>query len=274
MKRTSLILLVVCLLLGTFALPAFASVSAKPSAATADVYVTIADGSGKLAMTQEKVIVTDRDGDGKFSIDEALYAAHEAKYSGGAAAGYASVGSEWGLSLQKLWGVENGGSYGYYVNRNMAMGLTDEVKDGDYIAAFVYTDTTAWSDVFCFFDQDKVACEAGEEVTLTLSQYQWDMTTGETKTVAVAGATITVNGEKTDYKTDESGRVTIQLEESGEIVISATSETLRLVPPVCMASVEGGADYTVAIVIVLVAVVVVAGVVAFLFVKNKHSREE
>lgn len=272
MKRTSLILLAVCLLLGTFALPAFAS--AEPAAATADVYVTIADGEGKLALTQEKITVTDRDNDGKLSIDEALYAAHEAKYSGGAAAGYASASSEWGLSLQKLWGVENGGSYGYYVNRNMAMGLSDEVKAGDYIAAYVYTDTTTWSDVFCFFDQDKVACAADEEITLTLSQYSWDMTTGETKTVAVVGAAITVNGEKTTYKTDENGRVTIKPEKSGELVISATSETLRLVPPVCIASVEGGADYTVAIIVVLVAVVVVAGVAAFLLVKRKHSREE
>ena len=52
------------------------------------VYVTIANGS--LVMTQEPVTVTDIDKDGSLTINDALYLAHEAKYQGGAAAGYGS----------------------------------------------------------------------------------------------------------------------------------------------------------------------------------------
>ena len=110
MKKLLSITLAVLMLVSTFCLTAFAE-DAVP--ASADVYVTIADNNGKLALTQEKITATDKDNDGKITIDEALLAAHEAKYEGGAAAGYASAMSDWGLSLTKLWGVENGGSYGY-----------------------------------------------------------------------------------------------------------------------------------------------------------------
>ena len=54
----------------------------------ATVYVTIANGS--LVMTQEAINVTDADGDGTLTINDALFLAHEAGFSGGAAAGYAS----------------------------------------------------------------------------------------------------------------------------------------------------------------------------------------
>ena len=93
-------------------------------AASADVFVTIAGADGKLAVSQESVTVTDADGDGKLTIDEALTAAHEKFYEGGAEAGYKSSVGQYGLGLDKLWGTENGGSYGYYLNNTMSMGLT------------------------------------------------------------------------------------------------------------------------------------------------------
>lgn len=207
------------------------------SNAAAQVYVTISDKDGKLVLVQEKVTVSDTDKDGYLTINDALYAAHEAKYEGGAAAGYASYYSDYGLSLSKLWGTENGGSYGYYVNNKSALSLANVVKEGDYINAFVYTDLTAWSDTYSFFDLNTTSTVTGKEITLTLSAYGYDAD-WNTVTLPVEGAAITLNGEKTKYKTDKNGKVTFTLDTAGSFVISAVSDTQTLVPPVCVATVS------------------------------------
>lgn len=203
---------------------------------SANVYITIADKDGKLAITQERITVTDIDGDGALTINDALYLAHEAKYDGGAAAGYASEVGAYGCSLAKLWGAANGVSYGYYVNNRSAMSLTDVVKEGDYINAYVYTDLTAWSDTYCYFDVNTVKTEAGKEVVLTLSAAGYDAN-WQPITVPVNGATIMVDGMATEYKTDKGGKVVITLGTKGTHIISAKSDTQTLVPPACVVNV-------------------------------------
>ena len=134
------------------------------------VFVTISDNNSKLVLTQEPVSVTDIDSDGKLTINDALYIAHENNFEGGAAAGYKSSVGQWGLGLDKLWGVENGGSYGYYVNDGFAMGLADEVKDGDIIEAFIYPDPKDYNYFYSFFDKKNGEdAEPDTEVELTLS---------------------------------------------------------------------------------------------------------
>lgn len=203
------------------------------AAETAKVSVTIAD-KGALVVTQEEVTVTDIDADGALTINETLYAAHEAVYEGGAAAGYASAMSGWGLSITKLWG-DTSGSYGYYVNNASAWSLVDPVKDGDTVYAFVYADQTAWSDVYCFFDKKSVEAAAGEEVVLTLSYNGYDAD-WNTVVAPLAGATITVDGIATETVTDAEGNAVIKME-AGNHVISATAADKTLVPPVCIAEV-------------------------------------
>ena len=206
------------------------------SAASAKVYVTISDKAGKLALVQEEIIVTDTDKDGVLTINDALYAAHEAKYEGGAAAGYASSYGAYGLSMNKLWGTENGGSYGYCVNNSPAWSLTDIVKEGDYINAYVYTDLTAWSDSYCYFNVNEIFGKAGGEMTLTLSMAGYDEAYNPI-VIPVADAFLTINGEKTAFKTDQDGNVTFTVSDEGSYIISAVSDTLTLVPPVCKATV-------------------------------------
>lgn len=220
--------------IGMTGITAFAEESATDAAS---VYVTISDNEGKLVLTQEAIDVTDTDGDGALTISDALYAAHEAKFEGGAAAGFANETTDWGLSLTKLWGVENGGSYGYYVNNVSAMGLADPITEGDYVNAFIYTDLTAWSDKYTFFDVNTLTASEDEEVSLTLSAAGYDADYNPV-TVPVEDATITLNGTATEYKTDAEGKVTFKMEESGNVVISAVSDIQTLVPPVCMASVS------------------------------------
>ena len=85
------VMLVIC----ASAIPAFAADG--PSA-----YVSISDKDGKLVLVLEKIDLSDADGDGTITINDALYLAHEAEFEGGAAAGYASEQSDYGLSLTKL----------------------------------------------------------------------------------------------------------------------------------------------------------------------------
>ena len=63
--------LALMLMLSSFSITAFAE-----ETKTAEVYVTISDENGKLALTQEKITVTDIDGDDLLTINDALYVAH------------------------------------------------------------------------------------------------------------------------------------------------------------------------------------------------------
>ena len=246
------------------------------AAADTTVYVTIADKSGNLVLVQEPVAVKDIDSDGKITVNDALYCAHEAKFSGGAAAGYASEMTDYGLSLKKLWGIDNGTGYGYYVNNAAAMNLGDEVKNGAFITAFVYTDTTNWSDMYCYFDKNTASVTAGDTVAVTLSALGFDENFN-TIVLPVKGATILVNGKATDVKTDDNGKASIKLTDAGTITVSAKSDSQTLVPPalvVKVASASGEktpktADNTVVVLFGAVAVIAFAGVVV---ASRKESR--
>ena len=201
------------------------------------VYVTIADGQGQLVMVNAAIDVTDVDADGALTINDALYAAHEAAYEGGAEAGYAAADAGYGLSISKLWGEENGGSYGYYLNDVSAYSLLDPVADGDYLNAFVYTDLEAWSDVYCAFDCRTVEMEAGAEVGLTLNMMTFDENWNPVS-LPVEGATLTIDGEDGEVVTDAEGRAQFTIEAAGEYLISARSDSAILVPPVCIVTVK------------------------------------
>lgn len=225
----------IAFLLSLLAISAVSSVSVC-AADSAQVTVTIADAQGKLAVAAEPVTVTDVDKDGSLTIYDALYQAHEVFYTGGAASGFAAVTSEYGLSLDMLWGSQNGGSYGYYVNNASAMSLADPVKDGDYLNAFVYTDLEKWTDMYCYFDTNTVSVQEGNAAELTLYAASLDEN-WQPVTLPVADAYITVDGSKSEWKTDAQGKVTVTLDDPGSHVLSAVSDSHILVPPVCKAEV-------------------------------------
>lgn len=195
------------------------------------VYVTIADGSGNLVMAHEKVELDD------LTINGALAAAHDKEYNGGASAGYASADSDYGLMLTKLWGVENGGAYGYYVNNASAMSLGDALKVGDSVYAFIYRDATTYADKYAYFDVCTAEAGKGETVNLTLSYFTYDEN-WSLVAMAAAGATITVNGEKAEVVTDDNGKAQISFDKKGEYVVSAVSDDMILTPAVCVVTVK------------------------------------
>ncbi len=225
-------LLVSCLLICI----CFATFAFAEGENSVNVYVSIAN-KGTLAVAYEKVTVTDIDEDGKITVNDTLYAVHEAKYQGGAEAGYSYYSTEqYGLSIGTLWG-DKSGCFGYYINNASAWSLEDSVKDGDYVYGFVYSDAENWSDSYSFFDKSTVSADNGSEITLTLSKSGYDADWNPI-TVAVEGATITVDGVDTDVKTDANGEAVIKITDSGNHIISAKSDSEILVPAVCIASVK------------------------------------
>ena len=212
-------------------------VSLTASAETAPtVYVSISNDTGALVVAYAPVALTDVDGDGALTICDALTAAHIAYYPEGAA-GFLAEQSEWGLSMYKLWGVENGGSYGYCVNDASAFSLVDPIQAGDHVKAYAYTDLTAWSDTYAYFTAPVAAAAVNAEVVLTLSANGYDEAWNPV-TNPVQGAFLVVDGEVDDsVVTDAEGRFVLTFPEAGVYTVSAVSNDLPLVPPVCIVTV-------------------------------------
>lgn len=224
MKRIALLLFAAILILPHMSLSVFAD--------HIEVRVTLSDDGGAIVLAQAPVLVTDADGDRTLTMNDALFCAHEQYFEKGAE-GYESEPSEYGRSLVKLWGVENGGSYGYYRNHASPDSLLAPISSGDLISAFVYTDLEAWSDTYCFFDADTADVKQGDTLNLTLSCYGYDADWNVT-VLPVADAVMMLDGEETAYRTDAEGRVSIPVWEAGEHLISAKSETQTLIPPVLL----------------------------------------
>ena len=191
---------------------------------------------GSLVNGADEFKVSDMDGDGNVTINDALITVHDELFDGGADAGYGTEGGAYGLSVNKLWGVENGGAYGYYVNNVSAYSLTDPLNEGDWVYAFAYADATGYSDMFTFFEERAVSAGVGEEVTLCLCGAGFDASWNPV-TLTVEGAQLTVNGETIESFTDADGKVTLTFEEPGEYLVSANAAEGIIVPPVCTVTV-------------------------------------
>ena len=224
MKKFAVLFLVFTLLCGT--------------ALAENVFVTVTNGQGEICLAWENVEVTDADGDGALTLYDALYCAHEAFYDGGAAAGFAAEDQGYGPSLTKLWGEDNGGSYGYCVNNVPAISLADPISEDDHIHAYAYQDLEAWSDQFSYFESAPVDPARGlMSLTLMALGYDEDW---NTVSAPVAGAKLIINGEDSGLVTDESGCVRIDYSDSdpfpmvanGENIFTAVYDGGVLVPPV------------------------------------------
>ena len=199
------------------------------------VCVSITDDTGALVLAREAVLLTDADSDGVLTINDALICAHEAHPDGAAA--YATAQTEFGLSMMKLWGVENGGSYGYYLNDAMANSLTEPVSEGDHVKAYAFTDLTGFTDTYCWFDTPMAEAAPGGSLTLTLNAAAFDESFAPV-TLPVEGATLMVNGIPTEAMTDAQGVATLTFAEAGTYLVTADSPLLNLVDPVCIVTVK------------------------------------
>lgn len=217
---------------------------------------------GEFVLKNYEVVVSSEN----FNIDDALKAAHDAKYEGGADKGYASATGDYGLYVTKLWG-DTSGAFGYTVNNVMSSGLSDKVNAGDSVVAYIYTDATTYSDKYTYFNVSSANVKAGDELTLTLSSLGYDEN-WNTVVSPLAGATITVDGEKTEYKTDANGKVTLSLKGGKTYTVSASSDE-TIVPPLCLATVQKSGS---SVIWIVVGVALIALGVGILVVPKKKNK--
>lgn len=258
MKTKRLLAAVLVLVFAFCACTVVLASSPRPSTAT----VTIIS-KGEFVLKNYEVVVSSDD----FNIDDALKAAHDAKYEGGSDKGYASATGDYGLYVKKLWGDESG-AFGYTVNNKMSSGLSDKVGAGDSVVAYIYTDATTYSDKYTYFDVNKANVKGGEELTLTLSYIGYDENWNAVAS-PLKGATITVDGEKTEYKTDADGKVTLFLKGGKTYTVSASADS-TIVPPLCVVTVAKGSS---AVLYIVIAVIVVCGVAAVVVVSSKKKNK-
>ena len=234
MKRIITLITMLSLLLALLTIGASAENATAKSEEITTAYVTIAV-KGELVTTQLAVMLEDYDKDGAITVSDALYAAHEKAYTGGAAAGYGYYTGDYGLSMSKLWGDESG-AFGYYLNNASCQSLADPVKDGDYINAFVYA-SADFSDVYTYFDIPSATCEPDGEITLTLMAAGYDQNWNPI-TYPVKGATLTFDGTEIGFVTDDEGKVTLRPEAVGTHTFSAVHGEMTIVPPACVITVN------------------------------------
>lgn len=200
--------------------------------------------TNKTLLAGAQVTAKDLDNSCTVDVSEVLYAAHEAYYEGGAAAGYASETTAWGLSLTKLWG-DTSGSFGYWLNNDSCWSLGDTVKDGDQLKAFVYKDAVGWSDIYTFFENAEYNAKTGEEVTLTLKQSVYNAEYA-LETSGFEGATIKIlkSNSTKDYVTDANGEVKLTFASAGTYTVTASKADGSIVPSTCTVKVtkDGGAS--------------------------------
>ena len=258
MKTKRLLAAVLVLVFAFCACTVVLASSPRPSTAT----VTIIS-KGEFVLKNYEVVVSSDD----FNIDDALKAAHDAKYEGGSDKGYASATGDYGLYVKKLWGDESV-AFGYTVNNKMSSGLSDKVGAGDSVVAYIYTDATTYSDKYTYFDVNKANVKGGEELTLTLSYIGYDENWNAVAS-PLKGATITVDGEKTEYKTDADGKVTLFLKGGKTYTVSASADS-TIVPPLCVVTVAKSSS---AVLYIVIAVMVVCGVAAVVVVSSKKKNK-
>ena len=143
-------------------------IKAEATANPIKVFVTISN-KGEVVLFRKSITVTDVNDNGLFDVDDALYAAHEAAYAGGAAAGYQSGPTPVyeGLSIFKLWGNTEG-SYSYWRNNGFCWSLEDALTEGDDLTAYVFTDTQNFTDAYSYFEKQEYAADAAASLTVKL----------------------------------------------------------------------------------------------------------
>lgn len=159
------------------------------------------------------------------TIDGALIAVHDLLYSGGAAAGYETADSAWGLSITKLWGVANGGSYGYMIRRGgevvMPMSLADKLQNGDHIDFLIYQNAYPDTEAYAFFAETAVSAVTNESFTVKLIAQDGYDASWNPVFAPCAGAAILLDGVATAAVTDDNGEAQITVSAAGTHTVTA-----------------------------------------------------
>lgn len=235
-KKVLSIILAVVMILGSF------SVCAED----------VQDISVYLSIGKYGELVTDKDGNafacveielnGKesYNLDDVFLTAHSLYYEDGEE-GYASSVGQWGPGVDIFWG-DTSYNFTYLINDSYASGTEDVVHDGDYIEFAILTNQY---EGYAMFDKRRISLYTNNECSLTLEYFSGYDENGDNIISPCEDATIIINGEETEYKTDESGQVSLSFENEGTYIVSAKktklsgdSEVPVITAPSCVVDVK------------------------------------
>lgn len=225
MKRRILALFL-CLvtIFSAFSFTAFAAEN-DADVKSVNVYVTVSK-NGKIVSDEDGNLIALYslllDGKEKYNLDDVFRKVHDELYEGGAETGYESQEGQYGLYITKFWS-DNSGKYGYQVNfgKDSVMGLSHNVKDGDYVDVCIYENYYPDTENYTRFDKAKYECYVGEDLQLTLEKSGYD-DNWNTVFSPLSDATITVDGNKTQFTSDSEGKCSVSFDKAGEYVLSAS----------------------------------------------------
>ncbi len=185
--------------------------------------------NGTLEADKYGEIIANREielsGKESYTANDALHALHTLYHPDGEEAYGTDVStSDWGTYsyITKLWG-DNSGKFGYQVNGGeVSTTLDTPMGDGDTLDVCIYENYYPDTEDYTKFDIRYAEVIEGESVYLTLSYCSgYDDNTFAMIFSPLEGATITIDGEKTDIVTDADGRAEITVEDAGNYIISA-----------------------------------------------------
>ena len=222
-------------------------------AETITAYVSIATegsfahGKNNTLMTKSPVQVSDADKDGKIELYEVLSAVHQGYYDG-EGAGYETASGTYGIYISQLWGKTTS-AVGYYMNDEyVSGGLSTEVKDGDHVYFYTYSDTESWSDKYTFFKDRSYRGQSGVTVELLGWSYGADWSLVK---AGMTGAVLSIydkNGillDEGSYSAEDNkdGTYTITgLADGTYTLIASSSKDNIMVPAICSISIKNQAN--------------------------------
>lgn len=188
--------------------------SASAAEQTADIHISITMDSEVL---DTDLNVQDQDGDGKLTYEDALYAAHEQFYPGGAAAGYGD-----GL----IWGRQCSGGYTLYNQDELPLDTTLpytgrlEIRDGDtmnWSAQYIMPEMYLFGSEYLsdHFMEDTVP--SGTEIDV----YVDHMIPTEREPGKAEGIELLVDGQRTGIRTAADGKAALKITEPGKHKVTA-----------------------------------------------------
>ena len=161
------------------------------------------------------------------TVGELAKTLHEKYYKDGAS-GYATATTEYGEGITKMWGVENGGSYGYYVNGTMGFSLADPVKPGDRVDFMVYKDAAGFSDLFTYIN----ATADGTKVSAKVESLGFDTNFNPVMNPLAGAKIFYVDGKKltdTGAGTGEDGTASFTLKAGTYRIVAMCDAALHSV---------------------------------------------
>jgi len=221
-KKFLSIIITLIMMLSTF------SVFAAEVSEDITVYLTLSkygefveDKDGEKIILRE-ITLTGKD---EYTVDDVFTTAHTLYYPDGADGYASSIIEDLGLGVDKLWG-DTSYNFGYMVDNVSVNGVGVGIENGECIDAFIYKNTFPHTEGYAYFDKYTAKRFSDGTLGLTLTYSTGYDDSYNPLYSPCDGATITLNGEETEFVTDENGEVRISFENTGEFIISAKKSKL------------------------------------------------